>query len=137
MKDMDYQTPRGRWDGERAQALIGCQAVVLLTFVDEAGMVLERVDRYGKIVAAEETTGVTLRLAAPGRAYDGELYRLPPDLASFRTATAGHYHLKSGEEIVDPDVVASWIVQAPPYGEDQTQTADALRVGFIPPPLEA
>jgi len=124
------------WDDERAHVLVGKYALVGLTFVDQHENVLSKAQRHGRIVEADEDGGISIQLVAHGKPWDGEVYRLPPDLRAFSDAQPGEYTLRStGEVIVDPDVTAAWTIKSPPPEEDsperrEARIADARRFGF-------
>ena len=127
---------RPNWDEERGSALLGKYALIGLSFVDQHEKVISQVQRHGRIVEADKDRGIGIRLVAHGKPWDGEVYRLPPDLRAFKDAPAGEYRLRStGEVVVDPDVTASWTIKSPPVEEDtpekrRARAAEALRFGF-------
>ena len=64
-----------------------------------------RVTEIGDLIRIETTSG--------------EETTLPPDLSTFRRAEPGTYRLKStGEAIVDPDFLSTWILIASKEGPD-------------------
>jgi hypothetical protein len=75
---------------------------------------------------------------AHGRSWDGEVYRLPPDLRPVTDAAPGEYRLRStGEVIVDPDVTITWTITNPPADDDSAEKqhareAEDERLGFEP-----
>ena len=90
---MDEEQPR--WDDERARALVGKHALVGLTFLDAEGNLLSQAHLHGRLVEVDEERGISIRFVAHGRSWDGEVYRLPPDLRSVADAPAGEYKLRS------------------------------------------
>jgi hypothetical protein len=116
--------------------LVGKTILLGLTFADSEGNVLERVQRHGVIDSADPERGVAVRFVAPGQPWDGELYRLPPNLASFSEAAPGAYRLRStGETIVDPDFISSWEIRSPAPEDDTPELRaareeEARRFGF-------
>ncbi len=79
-----------------------------MTYVNEAGIELERVQVHGPVVRADQE-GIILA-AVP----DGSEFWLPPDLSAFRKATPGTYALKSSHDVVvDPDLLCTWRVTRP------------------------
>jgi len=95
------------FDEELASAFIGKHVLVGLTYVDDAGQVLELEEFHGRIARITPKEGVVLSLE------DGEdEYTLPPDLGSYRAAPPGEYRLKStGEVVSNPDLVCAWTVR--------------------------
>ena len=116
--------------------LVGKTVLLGLTFSDPDGNEQARVQRHGVVQAADREEGIALRFVAPGQPWDGEVYRLPPDLSAFREAEPGAYRLRStGETIMDPDFTAAWVVSRPRPGEDtaeqrQARGDEARRLGF-------
>jgi hypothetical protein len=88
------------------------------------------------IEEADPEEGVGVRLVAPGQPWDGEIYRLPPDLSSLSEAAPGAYRLRAtGETIVDPDFTWTWEIRSPPADEStpeqlEARRAEARRLGF-------
>jgi hypothetical protein len=129
---------RPRWDGERARALVGKYALVGVSFLDAEGNLLSQAQRHGRLIEVDEDRGIAIRFVAHGRSWDGEVYRLPPDLRSVADAPAGEYRLRStGEVIVDPDVTITWTITNPPSDDDsaekqQARAAEDDRLGFTP-----
>src|SRR4051812_23786942 len=102
------------WDDERGRALVGKTVLLGLTFTDADGELIEQLQRHGVVAHASEEQGIVIRLVAPGQAWHGEPYALPPDLSSLSDAAPGAYRLRStGETIVDPDFTCSWEIRAP------------------------
>jgi hypothetical protein len=127
---------RPDWSDDRASALVGKYALIGLTFVDHDENIISQVQRHGRIHEADASHGIAIRLVAHGQHWDGEMYRLPPDLSAFVDAPPGEYRLRStGEVVVNPDVTASWTIKSPPAEEDtpekrRARAAEALRFGF-------
>lgn len=108
--------------------LVGKTVLLGLTFADSDGNIVERVQRHGVVESADPERGVAVRLVGPGQAWDGELYRLPPDLSAFADAAPGAYRLHStGETIVDPDFTASWEIRSPSPEDDNPELRAARR----------
>ena len=109
-----------------------------LTFTDADGNELDRTQRHGVVDVADAQRGIGIRFVAPGQAWDGEVYWLPPDLRAIREAAPGAYRLRStGETIVDPDFTATWVVASPAPEEDtperrEAREEEARRFGFPP-----
>jgi hypothetical protein len=118
--------------------LVGKTLLLGLTFTDPDGNEHDRVQRHGVIEAADPEEGIALRFVAPGQPWDGEVYRLPPDLRGLREAEPGAYRLRStGETILDPDFTAAWVVSRPSPDDDtqeqrQAREDEARRLGFPP-----
>lgn len=90
-----------RWDEALAANLPGKLLLVGLTYFDSNGELIEEQQFCGEVVSASATSGILLNLQGKRR---GEQYTLPPDMRSFRAASAGEYKLRStGEVVVNPD----------------------------------
>jgi hypothetical protein len=86
------------------EALTGKLVLVGLTFVDDAGQLLDQFQTAGRVETGEEP-GLWLRLA------DGGLFRIPADPDVVRPAGPGEYRLRhSGERVTDPDFLGHWEV---------------------------
>jgi hypothetical protein len=129
---------RPTWDEETAQGLVGKIVLLGLTFATADGEVVEQIQRHGVVEHADPDEGIGVRLVAPGQAWDGEVYVLPPDLRPFSEAAPGSYTLRStGETIVDPDFTSSWEIRSPPEEDDtsdrrEARLREAERFGFPP-----
>jgi hypothetical protein len=56
------------------------------------------------------------------------VYRLPPDLRTLSPAKPGIYHLHStGEDVKDPDFIATWEIRAPDPEDDTPERQQARR----------
>jgi hypothetical protein len=114
--------------------LVGKTVLLGLTFTDADGEVIEQTQRHGVIAAADANAGVSVRFVAPGRPWDSELYRLPPDLTTLREAAPGAYTLRAtGETVVDPDFTWSWVISSPRESTPEQRAArlgEARRLGF-------
>ena len=87
--------------------MVGQSVLVGVTYVDEAGEILERVQFHGVIEQAGSEDGFAIRRADTGR-----LEWLPPDPAAFQPADPGEYRLRgSGDVVVDPDFLSTWTVE--------------------------
>lgn len=101
---------RPEWDGELGDALVGCRVIIGLTYKTAGGEVKRREQLHG-VVARADASGVRVRLQG---AREGEFYELPPHPSAFNVADPGVYRLRgTGEEIVDPDFVTTWTINAP------------------------
>jgi hypothetical protein len=91
---------------EKAARMVGKHVLVGKTYV-RGNAVLDQVQFHGVIEEADEDDGFALR-----RSDTGEIEWLPPDLRAFEQAPPGEYRLRStGEVIVDPDILSTWIVE--------------------------
>ena len=90
------------------ESIVGLRVLAGMTYVNEAGIELERVQLHGLVVRADPE-GIILA-AAP----DDSEFWLPPDLSAFRKAAPGTYALKSSHDVVvDPDLLCTWRVTRP------------------------
>ena len=127
---------RPAWDDERGRELVGKTVLLGLTFVDADGQVVEQTQRHGVIEDTNAQEGISVRLVGPGLPWDGELYRLPPDVSNFVDAAPGAYTLRAtGETVVDPDLTSTWEIQSPGAGEStpeqrKARLDEARRLGF-------
>ena len=91
------------------ERFVGKTVLLGLTFTTADGELVEQLQRHGIIEEVDAESGIAVRLVAPGHPWDGELYRLPPDVSNLVDAAPGAYTLRStGETVVDPDFTASW-----------------------------
>ena len=99
---------RPSWDDQRARSFVGKYVVVGLTYEKPDGSAERQEQVHGKISAADAHKGFCVILEGVKK---GQVYRLPPDLRPFKDAAPGEYRLRStGEVVVDPDLLATWIV---------------------------
>jgi hypothetical protein len=97
-----------RFDEEVAHDLIGKYVLVGVTVEDRRGGFRRQEEFHGTVVSADGDAGITLALR--GRR-ERELKKLPPATNVFRPAAPGVYRLRSsGEEVLDPDFTATWLV---------------------------
>lgn len=102
LKAMKFGRPR--WDKRFAAQLDGAVVLVGMTYHEPDGPRVEQF--FGTVIATDEAEGVTLRLDG---SRSGEIFRLPPDLASFVPAKPGAYRLRqTGEVVNDPDYTTTW-----------------------------
>jgi len=124
------------WDDASASALVGKTVLLGLTFATDDGDVIEQTQRHGVIEEADAERGITVRLVGPGSPWDGELYRLPPQLGNFVDAAPGAYRLRAtGETVIDPDLTSTWEIRSPAAGEStpeqrEARLDEARRLGF-------
>ena len=99
------------FDLEQAKSMLNKHVLIGLTYYDHEGKFIEQKQIHGKIISVSQK-GFSIKLEG---LRSGETYNLPLDLRSFQKARPGTYKLRStGEEIVDPDYLASWNVYKPP-----------------------
>jgi len=78
-----------------------------ISYYSEDNELLTKIQEWGKVTEANENV-ITIKQE------NGELFRLPPDLSSVRSAAKGNYTLNStGEVVKDPDFTARWSVLRP------------------------
>jgi hypothetical protein len=95
----------GRW---AIAADIGKRILVGVTYLDADGNVTEQTQHVGEVIAVDESC-ITVRWA------DGEETTLPPEV---QDAAPGVYRLRSsGEEVVNPDLLARWTIHPPEEDE--------------------
>ena len=88
------------------EELVGKTVLIGITRVSHDGELIGQQQYVGTFVSMDLVIHVTLR--------NGEDFTLPPELSGFRRAKPGIYRLRStGEEVKDPDFMASWTVVAP------------------------
>ena len=117
------------WDDDQARELVGKTVLLGLTFATSDGDVVEQVQRHGVVEQVDRDEGIGVRLVGPGRPWDHELYRLPPDLRPFSKAAPGAYRLRStGETVVDPDFTSTWEIRSPAPGDDTPEQREARRL---------
>ncbi len=100
-------------DETKASEFIGKTVLLGVTYLDHNEQLVERRQWFGTIIAFSNTEGIRIRLRD-----SDDLCGLPPDPRGIRKAKPGVYKLQStGEEIVNPDFLATWIrVAAAPKG---------------------
>jgi hypothetical protein len=87
-----------------ANELVGKIVLVGLTYLDEDGQILNRMQLSGTFVWADEEM---VRIECS----NGEEFTLPPDLDAFTPAKPGKYTLKgTGEVVENPDYLVSWTI---------------------------
>ena len=106
-----------RWDQVFADVLLGKRVIVGLTYVNDADEVTRLVQMHGVVGLADSASGVRLDLQGVKA---GEIYWLPPQVDNFEPAKPGVYRLReTGEEVVDPDFISTWTIQAPTAANDR------------------
>jgi hypothetical protein len=91
---------------EAERRYVGKTFLLGLSFADESGAVIEKVQVYGKAVRVTEEEGVVVRLDG-----DDEEYRLPKDVKILPAAKGEYVLLSSAEVITDPDFLAAWTIR--------------------------
>ena len=86
--------------------IAGKTVLIGITRVTHDEKFIEQVQHVGVVTSVGQSIYLRLR--------NGDEFRLPPDLSSFRRARPGVYRLRStGEEVADPDFTTTWTVRAP------------------------
>jgi hypothetical protein len=87
-------------------SFLGKHVIATITFKDEDGRDVEYFQTHGRIVAADEASGVVLEKA------DGSgPFHLPPNIDWLKPARAGSYRLGgTGEVVIDPDYLSTTIL---------------------------
>lgn len=99
------------FDAEIAASCIGKRILIGITYCDQHGKAFRQNQLHGLIVSATPE-GVMIELDGL-RA--GQVWNMPPDFRSITPAQPGEYTLReTGEVVVNPDLIAKWIVEAPP-----------------------
>ena len=89
--------------------LLGKYVIVGLSYTDALDNVIDSIQLHGRIHRINETEGVVIR-----RDDKEEEYMLPLDLSAFEEAMPGEYRFsKTGEVILDPDYVSTWMIRKP------------------------
>ena len=88
--------------------LIGKVMLVGLSYFTHDNVFIEQRQYWGTVIESNENI---IRI----RQSNGEEVTLPPDLRSTEPAPPGEYRLRStGEIVIDPDFLSTWIVNEPP-----------------------
>lgn len=90
------------------EALVGKMLLVGITRVDSANQELGREQVYGEVLRISEAEGLVIRCAVTG-----DERWLPPDPEFYEPAAPGHYRLRNGHEVTDPDYLATFTVRVP------------------------
>lgn len=97
------------WDEDFARNLIGQSLLVGLTYVEHDGRLIEQKQVFGTVESCTEKAGIGIRLRS-----SGELFVIAPVLDAIEHGDPGIYRLAStGEEVEDPDFIASITVTEP------------------------
>lgn len=106
-----FDDGRPPFDHAFARELIGKYVLVGITVQDKRGEFKRREQFHGRVVSADERSGIVLSLLGL-RA--GEIKTLPPMTEVFEPARRGTYSLKdSDEDVVDPDFLCTWKLTQP------------------------
>jgi hypothetical protein len=96
------------WDEDDAREFVGKYVLIGLTFENEKGDLLRRVQMHGRIVCADKREGIKVVL---GGLRSGQEYILPPQTDAFKKASPGEYTLRSTQEVVmNPDLISNWVM---------------------------
>ena len=89
--------------------LIGKVILIGITYTDKQDNILERKQWWGIVEAASMEEGIRVNLRN-----SSDPCVLPPQLDAIRRAAPGEYRLKeSGEVVMNPDYLATWICVEP------------------------
>jgi hypothetical protein len=99
------------FDDAVAASYVGKYILVGITYLDHTGKELRRQQLHGVIRSASRS-GLMITLKGQ---HDGETWNMPPDLRCIQKARPGQYKLHGARETIEnPDLLATWTVQAPP-----------------------
>jgi hypothetical protein len=102
----EYEQPG--WDQVEADRLVGGVILIGITRRYPSG---DEMEQLHGVIQSAAPSGITVRLSGPR---EGETYQLPPDLSAIEPAHPGEYRLRStGEIVLDPDYIASWVITPP------------------------
>jgi hypothetical protein len=109
MEDADTRPDRPEWDEGRVQRIVGSHVLIGVTRARPDGDSFEQV--FGMVKSADPVRGFEIELDGTRK---GGVYWLPPHIDAFHPAAPGEYRLRStGETVVNPDYLATWIVEPP------------------------
>jgi len=96
-------------DESKAGEYIGKTILLGVSYLDQNQKLLRQRQWVGTILTFSNTEGITIKLR------DSDVpCALPPDPRGIQKAKPGVYKLRStGEEVVDPDYLATWTCVAP------------------------
>jgi hypothetical protein len=104
----------GLIDDSKASNYVGKIVLLGVTYLDHEERLLEQKQWVGTITAFSQREGIRIKLRD-----SDEPCGLPPDERGIRKAPPGVYRLRStGEEITDPDYLATWTCIAPAPGKN-------------------
>jgi len=106
---------RPPFDVDQAKAMVGKVVLIMMTYRDHLAELIEYKQMHGRIVNVDAKRGFEVRLAGSRH---GETIMLPPDMRSFHKLQPGEYRESiTGETVLNPDFMISWVVTKPPPGE--------------------
>ena len=109
-------------DESKAGEYIGKTVLLGVTYLDHNEKLLSQHQWVGMIVSFSNKDGIKIKLRS-----SDDPCALPPDPRAIRKAKRGVYKLRStGEEVVDPDYVATWTCVKP---ETKKSTARGFPFG--------
>ena len=101
------------WDEDAAAELIGKLVLIGLRQLDASGTVVNEWQLHGRIIEAQKGKGIVVALEGVNA---GRTYTLPPSTSAFQKARKGAYTLRTTKEVIhDPDLLATWRINNPPY----------------------
>lgn len=105
------------FDQTLAESLVGKYMLIGISYYDVDGNETDRKQIHGIVEAADRDSGVTIRLKGKK---EGQLWKMPADLRSLRSAAPGTYRLYStGEKVHNPDLISTWVFrEAVPEGNE-------------------
>lgn len=110
MKGWSRRTTAPAFDQALADSYVGKYILVGITYVDHTGKEVRREQLHGVIERASPD-GILISLRGTRQ---GESWNMPPALDAIRPANPGMYTLYgTGEDIEDPDLLATWEVRKP------------------------
>jgi hypothetical protein len=96
-------------DEAKAAEYIGKTVLLGVTYLDHEEKLIEQRQWVGTILTFSNAEGIRIKLRD-----SDEPYCLPPDPRGIHKARPGVYRLRStGEEVVDPDYLATWTCVKP------------------------
>ncbi len=94
-----------------ADSYAGKYILVGITHLDSEGNLIRQTQLHG-VVEKASPDGITISLRG---SHSSESWRMPPDLRAISEASPGIYTLReTGEQVKDPDLLATWTIRARP-----------------------
>jgi hypothetical protein len=107
-------------DESKADDYLGKVVLVGISYLDHEGTLLKRKQWVGTIAAFSREKGIVV-----DRRDNGSSFALPPFRAGIRKAKPGIYRSsETGEEVVDPDYIATWDSVSPDPSKVPNQSTD-------------